>query len=161
MAKAIVCCCGIGLILAALWLLASCLFYKTFDAGYNIVSSASVQNLMGAGGAVAADFVLTWGGISLPIFLIAWLIWGYEIIRYRVFINSFGRIIACGLGCFCFSVFLCLSFGNIDGFKIGGNIGSFFSSQFLTLANRLYSFAYHKILLIVLMFILTFVSFNY
>ena len=161
MAKAIVVCCGIAFIAASLWLLISCLGYKVSDAGYNVASSAAVKNLMGTGGAVAADFILTWFGISLPLFLTAWLVWGYEIIRYRVFLRSLGRIVAFGLGVFCCAIFLKIAFGNIGGFRIGGNIGEFFSAQFLTLFNRIYSFAYHKILLSVLMFVLAFVSFNY
>ena len=89
---------GIGMILVTLWLIASCLFYKQYDAGYNIASSVAVKNLMGMGGAFVSSWIFNWFGLSLPIFLIAPLIWGYEVIRYKSFIKLYGRFFALILG---------------------------------------------------------------
>ncbi len=152
---------GLALILFAFALIAACVFYNQQDSGYNSANSREISNLLGAFGAYNASWILGWFGLALPIFLIAPIVWGYEIIRYRVFMHSWGRIIASGLGVFSFSIFLNLCFNRVGVFDVGGDIGVFFSRNFLTFMNRMMSFAYHKYLLILLSFMIAFMSFNY
>ena len=152
---------GVFFILSATFLIFSCLFYDSRDSGYNIANSLPINNLLGANGAYAASFVLSWFGLGLAIFLIAPLVWGYEILRYKTFVHAYGRIFAFILGSVCLSSFFDLSIGEIDRFSFGGNIGVFFTRQFLSLASRIYPFAYHGIILGFIMFALALISFNF
>ncbi len=152
---------GVFFILSATFLIFSCLFYDSSDSGYNIANSLPINNLLGVNGAYAASFVLSWFGLGLAIFLIAPLVWGYEILRYKTFVHAYGRIFAFILGSVCLSSFLDLSIGEIDRFSFGGNIGVFFTRQFLSLASRIYPFAYNGIILGFIMFALALISFNF
>ncbi len=152
---------GLLLILFTFALLISCLSYNMADAGYNTANSNSLNNLFGRFGAYSSSFILSWFGLALPLFLITPLVWGYEIIRYKTFIHPFGRIFAFILGVFSLSVFINLCFGEIEGFKTGGNIGVFFSRQFLSVFSRIYDFAYNSWILAALAFTLSLISFNY
>ena len=127
---------GLLLVLFTLALLISCLSYNTADTGYNTANSNSLSNLFGHFGAYSSSFILSWFGLALPLFLITPLVWGYEIIRYKTFIHPFGRIFAFILGVFSLSIFINLCFGEIGSFKSGGNIGVFFSRQFLSVFSR-------------------------
>ena len=104
---------GLGLILFAVALMLSCAFYNQQDSGYNVANSKEVNNLLGAFGAYNASWILGWFGLALPVFLIAPIVWGYEIIRYRSFMHSWGRITGFVLGFFTFSIFLNLCFSRI------------------------------------------------
>jgi S-DNA-T family DNA segregation ATPase FtsK/SpoIIIE len=161
LSKLIVWSLGTALVVLTVALVVSCLFYSESDAGYNVANSSTVQNPLGAFGAVSASWILTWFGVALPIFFVAPLIWGYEIVRYRTFLSMYGRLSAFLLGVGCFAVFLSLSVGRIGGFSVGGLTGEFFARQFMTLATRVYDFAYNRYVLAVLFFLFAFISFNY
>ncbi len=152
---------GVFFILSALFLIFSCLFYDSRDSGYNIANSLPINNLLGANGAYAASFALSWFGLGLAIFLIAPLVWGYEILRYKTFVHAYGRIFAFILGTVCLSTFLDLSLGEAERFSFGGNIGVFFTRQFLSLTSRIYPFAYNDIILGGILFLLALISFNF
>ena len=91
---------GLGLILFTVALILSCVFYNQHDSGYNIANSREVRNFLGAFGAYNASWILGWFGFALPIFFVAPIVWGYEIIRYRVFMHSFGRVVGFIIGFF-------------------------------------------------------------
>ena len=148
----------IGLTLA---LLAACVFYDKADTGYNLANSKTVHNLLGNFGAVSSDWILSWFGVALPIFFIAPLVWGYEIVRYKTFIRPYGRIFAFILGAVCFSIVITLCFGSINGFKAGGSLGLFFSRQMLSLAAKIINFAYTRWILAFVLFVITLISFNF
>lgn len=154
---------GLGIVMSAvtLALIVSCLSYDSADAGYNIANSRAVHNWMGGFGAAAAGWIIAWFGLALPIFLIAPLVWSYEIIRYKTFIRPYGRFFALGLGVLALAAFFSLCVGEIDGFKSGGAIGIFLARQFLTLASRIYAFAYNRYLLAAVLFVLALISFNF
>ena len=152
---------GLLLIVFDLALIASCLTYHAADAGYNVANSAPLHNLLGSFGAYSSGLMLSWFGLALPLFLIAPLVWGYEIIRYKTFIHPFGRIFAFVLGFFCLAIFINLCFGEINGFKTGGNIGVFFSRQFLSVSSRIYDFAYNNWIIAAFMFMFALISFDY
>ena len=161
MAKGVVLLLGAILIIVTTAMIASCVFYHSADAGYNVASSQAVRNFLGSGGAVVGDWTLTWFGLALPLFFVAPLVWGYELIRYRAFMRPYGRIFAFVLGVLSLSLLLQLIFGEISGFKSGGALGVFFARQFLSLMNRVYAFAYHRVLLGLVSFVLFFMSFNF
>ena len=148
----------VGITLAIIF---ACLSYDNTDSGYNIASSAAPRNWLGMSGAYVSSLILSWSGVALPIFLIAPLVWGYEIIRYKTFLRPYSRIFAFLFGSVCLSSLANLIVGTLDGFKTGGNIGAFFSREFLSLSTRIYDFAYNEWILAALLFILTFVSFNF
>lgn len=152
---------GIAMILAVIWLVVACLGYHADDAGYNIASSKDVKNFLGISGAIAADFVLTWFGLALTVFLLPVLVWGYEVIRYKTFVKCWWRVFAFALGTIVLAVFMSFVWGKVDGFKIGGNIGDFFARQLSTLFERKFDFAYNRYVLIGISAFLAFVSFNF
>ena len=152
---------GSGLLVFTLVVIISCLAYNPFDAGYNIATSKSINNIFGAFGAYSSSWILGWFGVSLPIFLIAPLVWGYEIIRYKTFMHSYGRIFAMLLGVFCTSVFFAICFTKEGRFDVGGDLGVFFARQLLSLMTRFYSFYYNKYILAVVLLFISLISFNY
>ncbi len=151
---------GLTLILWVLSLIISCIFFNSSDAGYNLASSSPAQNLLGLYGSQNADLILTWFGIALPVFLIAPLIWGYGFLRLREFIHPWWRLFAFGLGTISLATMLALLTSCCSSFRIGGNIGLFFSRNFLTLIKELYVFDYAHYILAFVFFLISFVSFN-
>lgn len=152
---------GIVLIMATLWVLAACIGYDRSDPGYNIASSREVKNILGAKGAIAADAVLTWWGIALPLFLVPVLVWGYEIIRYKNVLKGWWRLVAMISGAMIAAMFASLVWGRIDEFKMGGNIGEFLLTQMSSLLKSKFNFAYINQTMAVVGAFLIFVSFNF
>ena len=152
---------GIALICIGIALIVACISYNPYDSGYNSANSREITNWLGAFGAYNASWILGWFGLALPVFLMAPLVWGYEIIRYKVFMQSWGRIIAFALGSVFLAICLNLCFGRIGIFDVGGDIGVFFSRNILTVINKMTTFAYNKYVLIFVCFVLAFISFNY
>lgn len=154
---------GIGLILMLVMsaLIMACVSYNPYDSGYNNANSREISNWLGSFGAYHASWILGWFGLALPIFLVAPIVWGYEIIRYRLFIHSWGRVIAFSLGVFFFSICLNLCCGRVGTFDVGGDIGVFFSRNILTFINKSIAFAYNAYVLIFVCAVLSFMSFNY
>jgi len=159
--KALIMLGGLALILAVVWLAAACCAYNVFDSGYNVASSREVKNFLGAGGARAADMVLTWWGVALPIFLLPLLVWGYEIIRHRTIIKFWWRGIAWIMGIICAAIFTSLVGGKINDFAIGGNVGNLLAQEISSLAERKFNFAYSRYVLEAVSAFLAFVSFNF
>lgn len=151
---------GIILILWVSSLIISCLFFHSADAGYNLASSLPAKNLLGFYGSQNADWILTWFGIALPIFLVAPLIWGFGFLRLREFVRPWWRLFAFGLGSTCFATTLSLLSSCCSTFRLGGNIGLFFSRNFMTLIRRFYIFDYSQYILAIILFWVAFVSFN-
>ncbi len=152
---------GAGLIALTIALIVACASYNPYDSGYNISNSREITNWLGAFGAYQASWILGWFGLALPIFLVAPIVWGYEVIRYKVFMHLWGRVIAFVLGFTFFSICLNLCCGRMGSFDVGGDIGIFFSRNILTLMNKMVAFSYNKYLLIAITFVLSFISFNY
>ncbi len=152
---------GIVVVVFAMILIISCVAYNQADTGYGVANSKEIKNWFGAFGAYNAGWILSWFGLSLPIFLVAPIVWGYEIVRYRVFLRSYGRIFGFLVGTLSLAIFLNLSFLPVKNFDFGGSFGVFFSRQFLTLGNRLYPTAFNEKILWVLSCLMTLISFNY
>ena len=152
---------GAVLILAIIWLLVACMGYNRDDSGYNVASSRDVKNFLGAKGAVAADLILSWWGVALPIFLLPMMIWGYEIIRYKTVIKFWWRVAAWLVGLVCAAVLASLIVGKIDGFELGGNIGRLLAKEISSLAERNFNFPYNMYVLDSTGVLLAFISFNF
>ncbi|MBQ8661944.1 MAG: DNA translocase FtsK 4TM domain-containing protein [Alphaproteobacteria bacterium] len=151
---------GLALIFWVLSLIAGCIFFNPSDAGYNLASSLPAKNLLGLYGAQNADLILTWFGIALPIFLIAPLIWGFGFVRLHEMVRPWWRLFAFGLGTVCLATTLSLLSSCCSAFRLGGNIGLFFSRNFLTLVRRIYIFDYAQYILAAIFLLVAFVSFN-
>ncbi|MBQ9731798.1 MAG: DNA translocase FtsK 4TM domain-containing protein [Alphaproteobacteria bacterium] len=151
---------GLVLIIWTLSLIASCVFFDMFDAAYNNANSRPIMNLLGAYGAKSADIILTWWGIALPLFLVAPLLWGYELLRTGSLIRIYWRLMAVGVGLISLTAMLGIGIPYLEGFKTGGNIGKFLSAQFLTLVNEMYPFGYWNVLLVGGFGLIAIVSFN-
>ena len=152
---------GVALICVSIALILACVSYNPHDSGYNSANSREITNWLGAFGAYNASWILGWFGLALPIFLVALIVWGYEIIRYKVFMQSWGRIIAFVLGSTFWAICLNLCCGKVGIFDVGGDIGVFFSRNILTVMNKMVNFAYNRYILIFMCFVVGFISFNY
>ena len=151
---------GLTLIVFSIFTIISCIFYNTNDNAYNTISNETIKNFMGLAGAKSADFTITWFGLSLPIFLIIPIIWGYNLLRLRENFNIYIRFFAFFTGTILFSTFLGFLPKDWTTFALGGSLGIFFSRQFLTLINRFYTYGYGKEILAFILFLLSWISFN-
>lgn len=151
---------GLALVLWVMSLIVSCIFFHSSDAGYNLASSLPARNMLGLYGSKNADWILTWFGIALPVFLTAPLVWGYGFLRLREFVRPWWRLFAFGLGTVCFATTLSLLSSCCSAFRLGGNIGLFFSRNFLTLVRRIYVFDNAQYILAAVFLLIAFVSFN-
>ena len=79
---------GLLLILAALAVYVSLATYNPADPAFNNQNDNVPLNLLGGFGANLAEFVLFAFGVSLPLFLLGWLVWGYGLIRHNVIIEA-------------------------------------------------------------------------
>ena len=152
---------GIALICVGVALMLACISYNPYDSGYNSANSREITNWLGSFGAYNASWILSWFGLALPIFLIAFIVWGYEIIKYKVFMQSWGRVTAFVMGSVFLAICLNLCCGKVNVFDVGGDIGVFFSRNILTVMNKMINFAYNAYILIFICFVLSFISFNY
>ena len=112
---------GLLLILAALAVYASLATYNPADPAFNNLNDNLPLNALGGFGANLAEFVLFAFGVSLPIFLLGWLVWGYNLLRHNLIIEAKIRILAFVIGLVTTSTFLNLvcryRFGN---YGLGG-----------------------------------------
>ena len=152
-----------GVLLAGitLFLAISLLSYDSNDTGYNIASSHEIKNLLGSCGAFWADWAITWLGLALPIFMICWLVWSFELIRYKVLLKRWWRIAAWLIGCWSTTICLDILWGVYDGFSTGGKLGEFFSHNLLILTARIHHFTYNPEILAAITGLLAVVSFNF
>lgn len=73
---------------------ASLVGYDAADASANVATSRQIHNYLGSFGSNLADFIVTYWGISLAVFLIAPISWGYNCLRLREFLHPYARILA-------------------------------------------------------------------
>ena len=114
---------GMSLIILSVLLLAAIYFYYPTDNSFNIASD-NVANVLGAFGASSASFILSFVGLSLPIFLIVVMMWGYKLCRLQKINYIWLRLGAWIVGLLSTSVFL-----NVITFKqpLGGALGRLIS----------------------------------
>lgn len=151
---------GAALMLFCLFLLASLLFYHRFDPAVNVAGGESVHNYLGSAGAVTADWILTAFGVVLPIFLIAPLIWGYQSLRLREFINPYSRGVSWVLGIISGTAFMA-NLPHPGGFNLGGIFGETIIRYLMTAVNAVYPYAFGDVITGAVLLVLTWFFFDY
>ena len=153
-------CLGIVLAAGSIFLIFSVLFFHAGDSALNFSSGEPVRNYLGRGGACAADWLLTvWGPLSVC-FLIVPLLWGYNELRLREFINPYTRVAAWLLGLCSAVVFMALLPLPRVEFFYGGIVGEKLVRQLMSFANG-FGFAYAGIVLGAVLFGFAVICFDY
>lgn len=153
-------CFGLVLVLLSVLLIVSSFFFHADDVSFN-TASGQVQNTFGRLGSLSADFVLSWFGWALPLFLLAPIVWGSHLLRLKEVVHPYSRLFAFALGTLCLSVLLSIlpqSWGLVNA---GGAIGIFFARHLLTLFNSIYVYAYGKHVFALILSILILLSFDF
>ena len=153
-------CFGLVLVLLSVLLIVSSFFFHADDVSFN-TASGQVQNTFGRLGSLSADFVLSWFGWALPLFLLAPIVWGCHLLRLKEIVHPYSRLFAFALGTLCLSVLLSIlpqSWGLVNA---GGAIGIFFARHLLTLFNSIYVYAYGKHVFALILSILILLSFDF
>lgn len=152
---------GAFLITFTLAVIISLIGYDTNDASSNVATSQNVHNYLGLFGSNIADFIMTYWGISLAIFMIAPLFWGYSFIRLREFFHPYARLLAFLLGSIFLAVFLGLLPSEYVGqYQLGGNIGKRLAALSLSSTN-IFPVPYRQQILAAIMFTLSLLAFNF
>ncbi len=135
--------------------------YDAMDASSNVATARQIHNYLGSFGSKLADFIVTYWGISLAVFLAAPVSWGYNCLRLREFLHPYTRIMAFFLGSLFFAIFLGLLPSEYFGqYKLGGSIGHLFASLSMNSSN-IFNFPFRREILLFVSFCLTMLSFNF
>lgn len=152
--------CGIILIALAFLLYISLAGYNLNDPCINQQNNLSPTNLLGTFGANFADIVLCSFGISIPIFALGFILWGYTLIRHNTIIEFKTRLFAFVLGVISLSSAIDLvypkTFGN---YPLGGKFAQIFAG-FLQTKISLLNLSYGLEVLITTLFCLSFMALN-
>lgn len=145
---------GMITIVVSLLVLAAVCFYSPGDSSYSLASD-KLANLLGMPGASCADIVLTFLGLSLPVFLIVMMFWGYKMVRLQEIGSIWLKLAAWTVGVLSFAIFLDYipfkpSFGGVFGELINTKLISFF-----------YQVPYIRWIIAFVSFVIGFVCFNY
>ncbi len=152
--------CGIVLVLTAITIYVSLISYNSSDPCINQHNNLSPTNLLGLFGANLADIILCCFGISLPIFSIGFLIWGYNLIRYNTIIEFKTRLFALMFGIITLSSALDLVYPKtIGNYPIGGKFAQI-SAGFLQTKIANLNLPYGFEVLIITLFFLSFMALN-
>ncbi len=112
---------GLLLIAAALVVYMALITYHQADPTFNNRNSNVPLNLLGGFGADLAEAVLFGFGIALPLFLLGFFVWGYQLLRYGAVEEFKARLLAFVVGVFSTAALLNLvcyyRFGN---YGLGG-----------------------------------------
>lgn len=153
-------CLGLVLVLLSVMLIAGSFFFHADDVSFG-TASGQMQNSFGRLGSKGADFVLSWFGWALPLFLLAPVVWGSNLLRLREIFHPYSRLFAFVFGTLCLSVLLSVlpqSWGLVNA---GGAIGIFFARHLLTLFNSIYVYAYGKHVFALILAVLILLSFDF
>ena len=135
--------------------------YDAMDASSNVATARQINNYLGSFGSKLADFIVSYWGISLAVFLVAPISWGYNCLRLREFLHPYTRIMAFFLGSLFLSIFLGLLPSEYFGqYKLGGSIGHLFASLSMNSSN-IFNFPFRREILLFVSFCLTMLSFNF
>lgn len=135
--------------------------YDAMDASSNVATARQINNYLGSFGSKLADFIVTYWGISLAVFLVAPISWGYNCLRLREFLHPYTRIMAFFLGSLFLAIFLGLLPSEYFGqYKLGGSIGHLFASLSMNSSN-IFNFPFRREILLFVSFCLTMLSFNF
>jgi len=153
---------GAGLIVTAVFVWTSYAGYNPNDPSFNMASSAPVQNYLGLLGATVANITLGAFGFSFPIFLIAFLMWGYSFIRYQNVPEFKCRILSFILGVIFFSTMLGLKsiyvFTNVS---TSGYLGKYAADKLMTFISKFADFSHTSEVTMGVLGLFSFFFFNF
>lgn len=159
--------CGIFFMIFPVVVFVSLIGYDASDPSLNkfTTSSSEVHNFLGLFGAILADAVLATFGISLIIFLLVPLFWGYGLYRYKEFPECKTRIFAWFVGVLSLSCFIDIAFSEyLGGLNLPHNLtGSWspvLSRPFNTYINNL-NIPYNTIIWEGIILFISVLSFNF
>lgn len=89
---------GIGLWVFAISLVLSMFGYNPSDESFNVSNSAQINNFMGRFGSYSADFIVNSFGLSIFVFLIPIMVWGFLLIKHQRILEFKIRLFALILG---------------------------------------------------------------
>lgn len=153
---------GAVLMLAAVLLVVSCLSYNPNDPSFHVVISRKATNFLGYFGAFwASVFVPLWGWAIVP-FLIAPLLWGYQLLRGKSLAFAYWRILAFVLG----TQFLTPLMAKVSrlvpvDYNIGGAVGVSLLRRLVSVGNRVYAFEYFEPVVVAVCVVFAFMAFNF
>lgn len=151
---------GALLVLAALAVYVSLATYNPADPAFNNQNNNVPMNLLGGFGANLAEFVLFAFGMSLPLFMLGWFVWGYSLLRYNTIIEGKVRLLAFVVGCISTSTFFNLvchqRFGN---YGLGGKPAQKLAESLQTYLND-FNLPYTKYCLAGLLLLVSLMSLN-
>lgn len=144
---------GIALIILSVAVLATICFYSEADSSFNLATD-KVNNPLGQSGSDLASIIITFTGISLPLFLIVVMLWGYKLCRLEAASYPWLRLLTAFIGVH----IAAMAFDAlIPELKLGGELGNLENIKVLEMIPN---FAYRKPLLTALWLIISFVCFN-
>ena len=95
------------------------------ETGDNAEWVLPVRNYLGYPGAYLADCALKSFGLALPVFLLAFPVWGYTLLRQKEFLHTYSRTAAGVLGVNFFAAFLAFLPSCVGAFVMGCVMGKF------------------------------------
>lgn len=112
---------GLALIFATVILWGALTFYSQEDSSFNH-AGRKISNFLGEFGADSSDIMITFLGISLPVFMLAFCRWGYALCLLQPLSHIWFRLIAWLAG-LCFAA---MAFNRIN---MGGEVGKLLSKH--------------------------------
>jgi len=155
---------GILLIAVGLLFFAAVISYRPDDFSFNHIKDGTPQNWLGYFGASLAD-VSAGTGLALPLFMLVFFVWGYKLLRYGTLLFFKWRLLAFVLGVLACMPLLNLIFKKTDQFKLGeypvvGNAGKSLLEPLNTALSQTRFENYREIILLVLLFTVSWFAFN-
>lgn len=144
---------GIGLIIACWAILAAICFYSAGESSFNLAND-KVNGVLGLSGSSIAALVLTFFGLSLPVFILVIMFWGYNICRLQPISNFWLRLLAWFLGV----GFLAMAFDFLPMNRVGGLFGELVNKK---LISKIPAFHYMNPTIAGTSLLLGFLLFNY
>ena len=156
---------GTALIVFTCLVLVSLLGYNEADPSFNKSTSNEISNFLGAFGAYSADAVLRSFGLSLIVFLIVPIVWGYGLVKYKSFPEWKMRLFSWGVGVLCLASFLDLTCSSYLGslnlpYNLTGEWSRFVSRYINNYINTL-NLSYYSIILKSIILFVSILSFNF
>ena len=152
---------GLILILIFIAVFAAVAGYHPQDPGANAAGVLPVRNYLGYPGAYLADCVLKSFGLALPVFLLAFPVWGYTLLRQKEFLHPYSRTAAWILGVNFFAAFLALLPSWMGAFEMGGFMGKFLSRHLMSFISIIYKYGYAQVWVGAILLLLAWLAFDY